>query len=172
MIDIETRRLRLARWRHSDFGSLWPIARDPEVMRFITGGEMWSDAQIGEFIRRQMRHAARRGFCLWRITRRHDGKMIGLCGLQPVELEGRREVEIGWWLARHSWRRGIATEAARAGMRFAFAKAGLRRVIAIAIGENAASLHVMRKIGMRFERDAMHKGVTVVVFALNHRPPA
>lgn len=169
MVDIETVRLRLARWDLADFASFRPIAQDPEVMRFISRGTPWTEEQIGEFVRRQMRHRARRGFCLWRIVRKSDGKTIGFCGLQPL-LEGKREVEIGWWLARNSWHRGIATEAARAAMRFAFDRAGLHRVVAIARRENGASLRVMRKIGMRFEREALHRGIKIVVFALNRRP--
>ena len=171
MTELETRRLRLVRWNFADFAALRPIAQDPEVMRFISGGVPWTAQQIGEFVRRQMRYRARHGFCLWRIARQRDGKMIGFCGLQPLLLEGRREVEIGWWLARNSWRRGIATEAARAVMRFAFQQAKLTRVVAIARLENGASLRLMRKLRMRFERNALHKGINIVVFAMN-RPAA
>src|SRR5579862_5352186 len=120
MISLETKRLRLLPWRLTDFAAFRPIATDPEVMRYISNGTPWTDDKIREFIRRQMRHAAARNFCLWKITRKPDGKLLGFCGLQPLTIEGQREIEIGWWLAKNCWRRGLATEAARAVMKFAF----------------------------------------------------
>ncbi len=35
-----------------------PIAQDPQVMRYVNNGELWSDAKVREFIARQMRHIA------------------------------------------------------------------------------------------------------------------
>jgi [ribosomal protein S5]-alanine N-acetyltransferase len=163
---LQTKRTRLMPWRHIDFGSFRPIATDPEVMRYISDGKPWNDDQIREFIRRQMRHAAANQFCMWRIVREPDGKMLGFCGLQPLAIEGRREVEIGWWLAKNCWGHGLATEAAREAMRFAFDEIMLSRVIAIAQPENRASIHIMRKLGMQFEREAIHKGIRVVVYSI------
>jgi [ribosomal protein S5]-alanine N-acetyltransferase len=166
---LKTIRLQLTPWRHIDFASFRPIATDPEVMRYINDGAPWNDDQIREFIRRQMRHAAAKQFCLWRIVREPDGKMLGFCGLQPLTIEGHREVEIGWWLARNCWGRGLASEAAREAMRFAFDEVKLSRVIAIAQPENRASIRIMRKLGMRFEREATHKGIRVVLYAIRRR---
>jgi [ribosomal protein S5]-alanine N-acetyltransferase len=170
MTELQTKRLRLMQWCHADFASFRPIAKDPDVMRYISDGIPWSDEGIREFVGRQMRHAAATRFCLWRIARKPDGKTIGFCGLQPLRLEDRREVEIGWWLAKNCWGRGIASEAARAVMRFAFAEANLGRVIAIARPENMASIRIMRKLGMRFEREAAHKGISVVVYSIERTP--
>jgi len=166
MITLETDRIRLMPWHFADFAAFRPIATDPDVMRYIHNGVPWNDDQIREFVRRQMRHAAANQFCLWRIVRKPDGKMLGFCGLQLLKIEGQRDVEIGWWLAKTCWRRGIATEAARAAMRFAFDKAKLRRVIAIAQPENDASVRIMRKLGMRFECDGTHKGIHVVFYSI------
>jgi RimJ/RimL family protein N-acetyltransferase len=44
-------------------------------------------------------------------------------------------------------------------------KAGLRRVIAIAMPANAASRHVMEKLGLRYQRDTVRRGFPVVVYA-------
>ena len=136
-------------------------------MRFINGGVPWTDDEIRGFVRRQMRQFAREGTCLWRISRRPDGKTIGFCGLQPLNLESRHEVEIGWWLAKRCWRRGLATEAARLVMNFGFATANLRRVVAIAMPENAASRRVMRKLGMRYVRATVRRGFDVVVYSVS-----
>ena len=85
--------------------------------------------------------------------------------MQPLTLGGRREIEIGWWLAVNYWGRGLATEAARAVMSAAFRRYGLRRVVAVAMPENWASRSVMRNIGMDYEREATRRGFEVVVYS-------
>lgn len=164
---MQAARLRLERWNHLHFSCFAEIARDREVMRFINGGIPWTDDEIRGFVRRQMRHRAQCKFCLWRIVRKPDGKMMGFCGLQPLSLDNRREVEIGWWLAKKYWRRGLATEAARLAMKHGFKTAGLKRIVAIAMPQNAASRHVMRKIGMRYERESVRRGFDVVVYSVS-----
>lgn len=164
---LSTARLHLARWQPEDEEALRPIATDPEVMRYITGGIPWTDEYLRDFIQRQIRNAEERNFCMWKLLLRDPagpGRMAGLCGLQP--LAGTEEIEIGWWLARDLWGRGLATEAARAALDHAWTRAGLSRVVAVAMAENTASRHVMEKLGMRYERDTVHKGFPVVLYAV------
>jgi ribosomal-protein-alanine N-acetyltransferase len=169
---IETQRMRLSRWQPSDAVAFRPIAQDPRVMRYINNGGPWSDAKVREFIARQMLHIARNGFCFWKIQRKPDGRLIGLCGLQALRLGSRWEVEIGWWLTPPNWGRGLASEAARSVMREARNIIISDRIVAIAIAENYASRRIMQKIGMRYERNVCHRGFDVVLYStqgLAHR---
>ncbi len=50
-------------------------------------------------------------------------------------------------------------------MRHGFQKIGLERVVAIAVPENRASLNVMRKLGLSYERHLQWKGFDVVLHA-------
>ena len=100
---IETQRMRLSRWQPSDGVAFRSIAQDPRVMRYVNNGEPWSDAKVRDFIARQMRHIASNGFCFWKIQRKPDGRLIGLCGLQALRLGSQWDVEIGWWLTPPNW---------------------------------------------------------------------
>ena len=102
---------------------------------------------------------------MWRLIEKSTGKMIGFCGLQA--LEGTSEIEIGWWLARAMWGKGLATEAAQEALRDGLGRAGLKRIVAIAQPENGASIHVMEKLGMAFEREMTHRGFRVALYAIN-----
>ena len=53
---------------------------------------------------------------------------------------------------------GLATEAARAAIRYGFEEVGFDRILGIADTENVASRHVLGKIGMRFEKRASYEG--------------
>jgi RimJ/RimL family protein N-acetyltransferase len=161
---IETARLRLLPMLSEDWLALRPIATDPEVVRYISNGVPWSDERIQEFVGRQVKHFKDYGYCFWKLLHKENGEMIGFCGLQP--LPGTDEIEIGWWLARAWWGQGLATEAAREALRHGFERAGLDRIVAIAILENRASTHIMEKLGMKYERDTMHRGDKVVLYAI------
>jgi RimJ/RimL family protein N-acetyltransferase len=58
-------------------------------------------------------------------------------------------VEIGWRLATRFWNQGLATEGARAVLRFGFVTLGLEEIVSFTTTDNLASRRVMEKIGMR-----------------------
>ena len=90
--------------------------------------------------------------------------LIGICGLQHLPV--LPDVEIGWWLAPSHWGKGLATEAARQALAYGFEVSNIERIVAIAQSANRDSLRVMDRIGMRFEREAIHKGIRVVLYAI------
>lgn len=89
------------------------------------------------------------------------GRLIGAIGL-TVEPEQRR-AELGYWLGRASWGQGLATEAGRAVLVFAFEDLALARVFASHLGSNERSGRVLRKLGFRpegcFRRHVLRFGV-------------
>src|SRR5690242_19691413 len=74
--------------------------------------------------------------------------------------------EIGWWLARQYWGRGLATEAARIALRDAFERACLERIISIARPANTASTRIMEKLGLTLECEFEKDGVRLVRYAI------
>ena len=57
-------------------------------------------------------------------------------------------MEIGWRLARESWGRGYATEAARAVLKHGFAVLALAEIVSFTATTNAPSEAVMKRLGM------------------------
>jgi len=68
------------------------------------------------------------------------GAFIGFIGLlyQEEWSEGNHKTEVGWRLDRSFWGRGLATEGARASIRYGFEGLGLERIISIAHPANQA----------------------------------
>lgn len=162
---MRTDHLLLAPWNADGWLALKPIATDPEVMRYISEGEPWPDDRIQEFVQRQVDGFRLRGYCMWQLLEASSNCMIGFCGLQP--LANTPDIEIGWWLARSYWGRGLATEAARSALADGFERAGLARIVAVAQPQNRASIRVMEKLGMRYEKATKHKGFDVVLYAIH-----
>jgi [ribosomal protein S5]-alanine N-acetyltransferase len=162
---LESKRLLVLPWESADWIAFRPIATDPQVMKYISDGQIWSDEKIIEFVERQRHHYRGLGFCLWKLVSKDEPRLVGFCGLQPLDdLPG---VEIGWWLASDLWGRGFATEAAEVALTDGFHRLGLKRIVAVALRENTASTHIMEKLGMRFEKETMHHGFRVVLYAID-----
>ena len=101
------------------------------------------------------------------VTRKVDGSFLGLAGLVPAlapfgrlqsfggdpDAHFTAEVGLFWVIAPEAQRQGIASEAAQALLDFAFGTLRVARVIASTEHDNCASIGVMRKLGMRIERN-------------------
>jgi RimJ/RimL family protein N-acetyltransferase len=138
-------------------------------MRYIGDGTPWPEERSRQFVERQIELYREREFCLWKLLPKEGGGLIGFCGLQP--LPGTPDIEIGWWLARVWWGRGLATEAARLALDDGFARVGLGCIVAIAQPANTASIRIMLKLGMRYERMMTPRGIPVALYSVE-MPPA
>lgn len=147
---VETPRLLLRAWRDDDAEPFAAMNADPEVTRYVGGplARTESDAMLARLRERW----AEQGYGRCAVESRADARLLGSVGLGPHPA-APGEVEIGWRLVRAAWGRGIATEAALAVRDLAFDDLALPRLVSVTQPANAASLAVMRRIGMRHWRD-------------------
>jgi len=97
-----------------------------------------------------MESYARHGFGLFLAELKTTGAPVGLCGL--LKRDVLEDVDVGYALLPDFRGSGLAHEAAAATLRFAKDTVGLARVAAITNPENARSIRVLEKLGLRFER--------------------
>lgn len=160
-----TKRLSYRPLQPTDAAAMHAVWGDPEVMRYLPAEP---DAGLSETAERVERHIARfteTGFGLCAVVERGQGRVVGVCGLFPVEWTGP-DVEVAYHFARNVWNRGYATEAAAAWVGAAFDQLQLDRVVALAYPANRASTRVMEKLGMRFDREVDKYGETLVQYAI------
>jgi ribosomal-protein-alanine N-acetyltransferase len=165
---LETERLRLRAFREDDLPAYAAIWSDPDVMRYLGKGGARSLEGSRELLA-WLRATYRDGFGVWALVERESGAAIGWAGVNPVEAGGRREIELMYLLARARWGRGLATEAALALRDYAFAELRLPRLAALVFPQNRASLRVVEKVGMAYERDVVLGEKTISLFAMG--PP-
>jgi ribosomal-protein-alanine N-acetyltransferase len=77
--------------------------------------------------------------------------MLGGIGLDRQSDVYRHSAEIGYWLGRQHWGRGVATAAVEGICRYAFESLGMKRVYACVFEPNVASSRVLEKAGFRLE---------------------
>ena len=169
MVELRTDRLLLRQWRDDDLDALAAIDADPLVMRWIGDGSVRDRAQTRDTLVRFQAAWASQGYGLFATE--EDGELVGWVGLAvPTFLpEILPAVEIGWRLRRSDWGRGLATEAARAVLAFAFDDVGLDRVVSVCHVKNTASERVMTKLGMHLDRETAvpGTGVSCRVYAID-----
>jgi RimJ/RimL family protein N-acetyltransferase len=144
---LETERLLLRPLAEADLKDLHRISNDPLVRRYL-----WDDVPVSkDMIERVLAQSARmfseEGLGLFGVRLRGGEELLGFCGF--ARWEGVEEVELTYELLPELWGRGLATEAARACLRYAFEEVGLQHVIAGADAPNVASLRVIEKLGMK-----------------------
>jgi ribosomal-protein-alanine N-acetyltransferase len=90
------------------------------------------------------------GYGLWAVEVREGSELAGFVGLAPVDatMPFAPAVEIGWRLGRPFWGRGIAAEAARAAIDFAFGRLELSSLVSFTAERNVRSRLLMDRLGM------------------------
>ncbi|BDE05529.1 N-acetyltransferase [Vulcanimicrobium alpinum] len=76
-----------------------------------------------------------------------DGEVCGSIGIAVGHDIERVSAEIGYWLGRSVWGRGIATDALRLMTEYAFETFDLTRIWAVPFARNLASHRVLEKAG-------------------------
>ena len=163
MHSVETRRLLLRQFTPADLADLYAILSDPEVVRYVGTGEPASLAEAEAALLSFGRHWERHGFGRWAATEKDTGRLVGYGGLRMLI----DTPEVVYHLAKAHWGRGLATEMARASLQYGFGERGFERIVAIAMIENRASIHVMEKIGMAYEGYANYFSIDVVQYSIS-----
>jgi len=145
---VETERLRLREWRDEDLEPFARMNADPRVMEFFPS--LLTPEETAAGMERAREHWARHGFGWWAAELKETGEFIGFLGLAVPGFEAHFTpcVEIGWRLAAEQWGRGLATEGARASLRYGFEELGMKEIVSFTTVSNVRSRRVMEKIGM------------------------
>ena len=160
---LSTPRLRLRPLAGGDLDAAHSLWTDPDVRRYLWDDVVIPREQAVAVLAASEADFAAHGYGLWAVCVPETGELIGFCGFRPAE-EGEPELLYG--LAPRWWGQGLATEAAQAVLGYGFDTLGFERVVAATDVPNAASVRVMERLGMRFERRGELNGLDTLFYAL------
>jgi RimJ/RimL family protein N-acetyltransferase len=148
---LETTRLVLRPWRAQDLEPFATMNADPAVMAHMPSCRTREESAA--VVNRIRRHFDDHGFGLWAVELIDCQRFIGYAGISHVAFcaSFTPAVELAWMLARDCWGRGLATEAGRAAVDFAFGELGLPSLVAFTTPANSRSRGVMSRLGMRHD---------------------
>jgi RimJ/RimL family protein N-acetyltransferase len=153
-IVIETDRLVLRKTREGDAELQYRLLNTPAVMEHLGG--------VKELHEIEAKHAktmgwfAREGFGFMMMIEKATGELVGHCGVKRVDhplAPNQGDHEIGWLVREDRWRLGLAGEAMRAVIDWAFGPVGAPHLVALTNEENVGSWKLMEKLGMERRRD-------------------
>lgn len=162
---LETDRLVLRRFTLDDAEFIFRLVNDPSWLRFIGDKNVRNLEDARRYLREgPLDMYERYGFGLYRAEERDSGIAAGMCGL--IKRDTLPDVDVGYAFLPEFRGKGYAFEAASAVLAHGNRVFGLQRILAIVSPDNAGSIRVLEKAGMKFERVLEIKpGDPVKVFA-------
>ena len=148
---LNTERLELRWLTLADTPMMLAVWNDPAFVRFVADRGIRSLEQARAAVEAgPLRLYAEYGYGPFRVRRRADGMDMGICGL--FRRDGLEEPDIGFAILPDFCGKGYGFEASAAVLAHARDALGLPCVTAIVSPHNDASIGLLEKLGMRYER--------------------
>lgn len=161
---MQTHRLTFRRYTHDDFPFFASLWSDPDVVQFIGKGETRTQEQAQKSFQEWLLPGYRDGRGLYLILDKETEQPIGHAGVVQQTVDGKKEYEIGYWLAKEYWGNGYATEAAAFFKHYASNTLGITRLICLIQRKNKKSISVASKLGMILHKETTFNAIPVDVY--------
>jgi [ribosomal protein S5]-alanine N-acetyltransferase len=170
-VELITSRLHLRPFTAADHDAIHAVYSDPDVMRYVGHGAHRAMSETVRALRVYADILAAHGYSFLAVVERESGTVVGDAGLNPLGGRGP-DVELGYTVARAAWGRGYATEVGRALVEHAFTALDVPRVVAQVEPANAASRHVLEKLGMTAREERIAYGRPHLLYVVERLRPA
>ena len=148
--DLHSERLSLLNYEIKDAKDLFELQTDPEVMAFMDRPMPKNFTEVQNKIKEIQKDFESKKGVNWTIRLKDQREVIGYIGFWNIDHKNHR-VEIGYTLKKEHWNKGLATEAARIVIDFAFDKLQAHSICANINPDNRASRALLTKLGFRQE---------------------
>ena len=154
------RRLVLREPTRADGESLFAYTSDPAITRFLAFDSPRTIDETDKFITRCEEYRRQDREYVFVIADRVSDGARGVTALRHVDY-GARTAQIGTWVRREDWGRGVNLESKGLLLDYAFRELRLHRIEARIATGNHRSVKALERIGARQEgvlRDSFYKG--------------
>lgn len=167
---MTTARLGFRYWTMDDLPLALALWGDPEVTKLIGGP--FSEEVVRKRLAAEIDSMARSNVQYWPLFLLANDDHVGCAGLRPYR-PSEQIYEMGYHLRPAYWGRGLAQEAGRAIIGFAFEELGAKGLFAGHHPANAASRRVLEKLGFRFTHEEFYPptGAKHPSYLRPQRPP-
>jgi len=160
---LQTDRLLLRELNPDDAGDLYQLNLDPDVIKY-TGDDAFKTVEAAAAFLKAYDDYLKNGYGRWAMIEKETGAFIGWCGLKFHA--DANETDIGFRLFKQYWNKGFATEAASACLDYGFKTLYIKSIIGRAMADNTASIRVLEKIGLTFEKPFEFHGGPGVIYRI------
>ena len=150
---MTTERLGFSRWEAEDLPLAELLWGEEAVSRYICAAGRFTEEEIETRLKKELENGRTAGLQYWPVFLRKTGELAGCCGLRPYR---ERQPEFGIHLREAFWRQGIAQEAGRAVIGFAFGPHHAESLFAGHNPKNEASRKLLGRLGFCYVRDEFY----------------
>jgi len=129
----------------SDIQSIYEHVNDKIITRYtlhIPHPYKITDAE--KFIKDSQRAWKEKSAYVFGIELKDNKKIIGVVSLNKIDKKNKH-CELGYWLGKKYWQKGMMSKAVKMILEFAFHKLNMHRVYSRVFASNTASLRVLEK---------------------------
>lgn len=152
---METERIGFSKWQSGDEKLADLLWGDADVTHFICASGVFTTRDIQNRLNTEIQNDTVYRVQYWPIFELNSSELIGCCGLRPC-MEKPDTFEIGFHLRKNYWGKGLACEAARAVIQYAFSSLGAKELRAGHHPENGASRNMLTKLGFQYIEDCYY----------------
>jgi RimJ/RimL family protein N-acetyltransferase len=165
----ESKRLRFRKLTEEDIPSWVDFFVDNDRLHFL-GIRDWSrskESLAEDWIMAQLNRYKEQGLGHLAVEIKDSGEFIGLGGILPRDLDGKKEYEVSYSLKPTFWKKGYGTEMAKQMKEYAMKNIDADRFISIIDVENIDSINVAKKNGMSALFKTRYLGMNVIVYGIS-----
>ncbi|MFM9945655.1 MAG: GNAT family N-acetyltransferase, partial [Bacteroidia bacterium] len=118
--NLESNRLTTRKLKESDTTVWADFFKDQEVIQYFPIFYDTIEQRSKQWIERQLTRYAENRYGLQALMDKKTNEFIGQCGLLEQEVDGKKEIEVGYHIFKNFWGQGFAPEAARLFIDYAF----------------------------------------------------
>ncbi len=153
---LTSKRLGFRTWSKDDLDLAVGLWGDFKVTKLFDGRGALSRAQVKYRLDQEIATRSEHGVQYWPIFILESGEHIGCAGLRPYDAS-RNILEIGFHIRSKHWRKGYASEAARAVMDYAFVSLKVTGLFAGHNPKNLNSRNLLIKLGFNYTHDEFYE---------------
>lgn len=153
---LRTERIGFSMWRKADLDLAMLLWGQPEVTQFICANSIFTDEEIKKRLELEIKNEELYQVQYYPIFDLNNSNLIGCCGLRPYKSEVG-VYEIGFHLRKEYWHQGLANEAAKAIINYAFLKLNAKALMAGHHPNNDGSKKLLFKLGFEYMKDSYYE---------------
>jgi len=149
-LKIKGKQINLRKLKKSDAFSIQRNAKDFEIARYTTIPHPYTLKNAEDFIKLTHLKINKKKAFEYGIELKETRGIIGMIGLMNIDYNNKN-AEVGYWLGKKYWGKGIMKEAIKLIINFGFKKLMLVRIYARVMHPNIASAKLLEKSGFEYE---------------------
>ena len=148
---LETERLIIRHLTTDDTAFILELLNEPSFIQNIGDRNVRTEEDARRYLLNgPIESYDKNGFGLFMVELKDTFVSIGMCGL--IKRDNLPDADVGFAFLPKYWMKGYALESAFAVLKFAKENCGLKRILGIVNPDNSASIRVLEKLGLKFER--------------------